>query len=191
MARPGASHGDRRERIRHRVFHDLASSCSSGDLIVVNNSSTLPASVVSDGDLVVHFSTRLPGGLHLVELRRPSGANSLHEDPRAGTTAPGRRNGRAADPLSGGWREPSWIATPTSVVPCSITWRPGAGPSDTGIPTGPIRSMPTRRSSLGYTGSKMPSAGRPFTDRLVTALTTAGIAVAPLTPTGLSSARSG
>jgi S-adenosylmethionine:tRNA ribosyltransferase-isomerase len=40
--------------------------------------------------------------------------------------------------------------------------------------------------------AEMPSAGRPFTDRLVTALTTQGVAVAPLTlHTGVSSLEAG
>ena len=85
--RPPESRGIRRDQvrlmvtdadgIRHRVFHELATELRPGDLVVMNNSATLPASVVVDGDLVVHFSTMLPGGLHVVELRTLAGANSL------------------------------------------------------------------------------------------------------------------
>ena len=116
--RPPETRGIRRDQvrlmvtdtdgIRHRAFRDLPSELRSGDLVVVNNSATLPASVVIDADLVVHFSTVLPGGLHVVELRRLSGANSLpHEDPRAGTlTLPGGGSDRAAHHLSGGCAGP-------------------------------------------------------------------------------------
>ena len=111
MRRHCAAHGDRRERIRHRS-HDLASELSSGDLIVVNNSSTLPASVVSDGDLVVHFSTRLPGGLHLVELRRPSGASPLPRGSTSGATAaPGGGTVELLTPYPVGGEPSARIAT--------------------------------------------------------------------------------
>jgi S-adenosylmethionine:tRNA ribosyltransferase-isomerase len=59
----------------HARFSDLPSYLDPGDLLVVNNSATLPASVdgVTDrGEPVeVHLSTALPSGLWLVELRRP------------------------------------------------------------------------------------------------------------------------
>ncbi len=155
-------------------FTILPLELRSGDLVVVNNSATLPASVVIDADLVVHFSTVLPGGLHVVELRSLSGANSLpHEDPRAGMlTLPGGGMIELLTPYpedAPGRR--LWVATADLGRPLSIIWRPGVGPFAIGTPMGPIRWMHTRRSSPGFPGSaEMPSAGRPFTDRLLTAL---------------------
>ncbi|MFC7717718.1 S-adenosylmethionine:tRNA ribosyltransferase-isomerase [Nonomuraea recticatena] len=55
----------------HRTFADLPSLLSPGDLIVVNNSATLPAAVRLDR-LSVHFSTAREDGTWLVELRRPT-----------------------------------------------------------------------------------------------------------------------
>lgn len=185
-----------RHGIRHRVFHDLASELRAGDLVVVNNSATLPASVVIDGDLVVHFSTRLAGGLHLVELRELSGASSLpHQDARAGKLhLPG---GGAIElltpyPVGVGSRR-LWVATADlgrPLIEYLETWGRPIRYRHTGGPY-PLDAYQT--IFAGVPGSaEMPSAGRPFTDRLVTALTTGGVAVASLTlHTGVSSLETG
>ena len=59
----------------HATFRDLADHVVPGDLLVVNTSATVPAAVdaeLPDGTMiVVHVSTRLPGGLWMVEPRRP------------------------------------------------------------------------------------------------------------------------
>ncbi|HEU5112305.1 MAG TPA: S-adenosylmethionine:tRNA ribosyltransferase-isomerase [Acidimicrobiia bacterium] len=185
-----------RNGIRHRVFRDLPSELRAGDLVVVNNSATLPASVVIDGDLVVHFSTELPGGLHVVELRRLSGAGSLpHEDPRAGRLhLPGGGTIELLTPYPvGGGSHRLWVATASVGRPLveyletwgrPIRYRHTDGP----YPLDAYQTIFARVSG----SAEMPSAGRPFTDRLVTALMTAGIAVAPLTlHTGVSSLEAG
>jgi S-adenosylmethionine:tRNA ribosyltransferase-isomerase len=185
-----------REGIRHRVFHDLASELRDGDLIVVNNSSTLPAAVVIDGDLVVHFSTQLSGGLHVVELRRLSGASSLpHEDPRAGRLQlPG---GGVIDlltpyPVGVGSRR-LWVATADLGRPLTEYVETWGRPIRYRHTDGPYPLDAYQTIFAMVPGSaEMPSAGRPFTDRLVTALTTQGVAVAPLTlHTGVSSLEAG
>jgi S-adenosylmethionine:tRNA ribosyltransferase-isomerase len=185
-----------RNGIRHRVFHDLASELRAGDLVVVNNSATLPASVVIDGDLVVHFSTQLPGGLHLVELRELLGASSLpHQDARGGRLQlPG---GGAIElltpyPVGVGSRR-LWVATADlgrPLIEYLETWGRPIRYRHTGGPY-PLDAYQT--IFAGVPGSaEMPSAGRPFTDRLVTALTTGGVAVASLTlHTGVSSLETG
>ena len=85
--RPPETRGIRRDRVRlmttgpngigHHSFADLPGLLREGDLVVVNDSATLPAAVVVGRDLAIHFSTRLPGGLDVVEPRRPTGATSL------------------------------------------------------------------------------------------------------------------
>ncbi len=59
----------------HATFRDLADHLAAGDLLVVNTSATVPAAVdavLPDGTrIVVHVSTQLPGGLWMVEPRRP------------------------------------------------------------------------------------------------------------------------
>jgi S-adenosylmethionine:tRNA ribosyltransferase-isomerase len=60
----------------HARFDELPDFLRPGDLLVVNNSATLPASLdgfLDDGEPVeVHLSTALPEGLWLVELREPA-----------------------------------------------------------------------------------------------------------------------
>src|ERR1700692_2777864 len=64
--------------ISHGVFGDLPGLLLPGDLLVVNDTGTLPAQVRAGRGLAVHFSTALPDGAWLVELRTlctgPSGA---------------------------------------------------------------------------------------------------------------------
>ncbi|GAA4235502.1 S-adenosylmethionine:tRNA ribosyltransferase-isomerase [Streptosporangium album] len=65
------SHGDTGQ-IGHHTFADLPGLLRPGDLLVVNNSATLPAAVRLDR-LAVHFSTEREDGTWLVELRRRMG----------------------------------------------------------------------------------------------------------------------
>jgi S-adenosylmethionine:tRNA ribosyltransferase-isomerase len=62
------------DRIEHRVFRDLPDLLRPGDLLVANDSATLPAAVTArraDGSSVdLHFSTRLTDGLWVVEPRK-------------------------------------------------------------------------------------------------------------------------
>jgi S-adenosylmethionine:tRNA ribosyltransferase-isomerase len=62
--------------VTHHLFRDLPDLLKPGDLLVVNDSATLPAAVRLDR-LSVHFSTPLPGGEPerewIVELRLRSG----------------------------------------------------------------------------------------------------------------------
>jgi S-adenosylmethionine:tRNA ribosyltransferase-isomerase len=69
------------DRIEHARFRDLPRFLREGDLLVINTSGTLPAAVRgrrADGSPVeVHFSTTLPAGLRVVELRVPAEPASL------------------------------------------------------------------------------------------------------------------
>src|ERR1700736_7055888 len=55
--------------VSHRAFRDLPGLLLPGDLVVVNDTGTLPAQVRAGRGLAVHFSTALPDGAWLVELR--------------------------------------------------------------------------------------------------------------------------
>ncbi|MFD0890324.1 S-adenosylmethionine:tRNA ribosyltransferase-isomerase, partial [Streptosporangium algeriense] len=64
--------------IGHHRFTDLPGLLRPGDLLVVNDSATLPAAVRLDR-LAVHFSTECEDGTWLVELRRrgvPAGSGT-------------------------------------------------------------------------------------------------------------------
>ena len=71
----------------HSRFADLGAHLNPGDLLVVNNSATLPAAV--DGTragrpIAVHFSTALADHVWVVELRPASNATGPQPDVRPG-----------------------------------------------------------------------------------------------------------
>jgi len=182
--------------IRHRRFHDLPTEVRAGDLLVVNTSRTLPASVVVDQDHVIHFSTELAGGLWVVEPRRLAGAASLpHESEQpVRITLPG---GGIADLLApypvDSPRKRLWLAEldlGRTVPEYLATWgrpiryRHTSGP----YPIDAYQTVFARAQG----SAEMPSAGRPFSEKLVTSLVAGGVAIAPLTlHTGVSSLESG
>lgn len=102
--------------IENRRFDDLPALLGPGDILVVNTSATLPASLDATGpggeQLRLHLSTTLPvAGLWSVELRLPAGAASR----QYGGGAPGWRlrlaGGASAElltPLAGSSR--LWVA---------------------------------------------------------------------------------
>lgn len=184
------------DEIRHRRFDELGSELTPGDLLVVNVSATLPASVVVDQDVLVHFSTVLPGGIHVIEVRRPRGASSLPY----GAAPPHRMN------LPGGARVEILAPFPTD----STSNRLWTARAHLGRPLAdylavwgrPIRYRHTDgayplaayQTVFGRVpgSAEMPSAGRPFSHQLVTTLVTSGVAIAPLVlHTGVSSLESG
>src|SRR5690349_2046887 len=69
------------DSIEHARFADLGRWLSAGDLLVVNTSATVKASLPARTDagraLELHLSTRLPGGLWSVEVREPNGLASV------------------------------------------------------------------------------------------------------------------
>jgi S-adenosylmethionine:tRNA ribosyltransferase-isomerase len=174
--------------VSHHRFTDLPALLRPGDTLVVNTSATVPAAVsVVDSPLVVHFSTELPDRRWLVELRRSTGKAT---DPYAQAEA-GQRY-----PLLGG-------ATVTLREPYS-TGRLWVADVDTAMPGylhrfgDPIRYSYVRRhwplsyyqTVFGTTpgSAEMPSASRPFTDRLVSRLVARGVQFAPvLLHTGVAS----
>jgi S-adenosylmethionine:tRNA ribosyltransferase-isomerase len=62
------------DHIAHARFADLPDFLAPGDLVVANDSATLPAALTArraeGGTLALHLSTRLPGGLWVVEPRK-------------------------------------------------------------------------------------------------------------------------
>jgi S-adenosylmethionine:tRNA ribosyltransferase-isomerase len=170
--------------VTHHAFGGLPGLLRPGDLLVVNNSGTLPAAVRVDETLTVHFSTSRPDGSWLVELRgkpffRQNEPGSLPWamclPAGAVLTLHGKVSGRL-------WRARLSVA----VVPYLL--RHGT----------PIRySYVTRDWDLAayqtvfarVPGSaEMPSASRPFTPAVVTSLAATGVLIAPVTlHTGVSS----
>ncbi|MFG1697054.1 S-adenosylmethionine:tRNA ribosyltransferase-isomerase [Nonomuraea sp. NPDC049309] len=169
----------------HHRFHDLPGLLDPGDLIVVNNSATLPAAVRLDR-LAVHFSTAEQDGTWLVELRR--------------------RAGGATEPYAGG--EPGeWLPLPGGATLRLIEratprlWRAALDRDVEAYLR--VHGVPIRYAYVGRDwpleayqtvfatvpgSAEMPSAARPFSDALVTALVSRGIGIAPITlHTGVAS----
>jgi S-adenosylmethionine:tRNA ribosyltransferase-isomerase len=187
------------EGLIHARFHELPQLLAPGDLVVVNVSATLPAALpgrhARDGRPVrVHVATRAPQldeRWRVVELRSPDGSR------------PAR--GRAGEmiELAGGAAELELVAPYAAGSRLMLARLAGAGSAPG------IRELLERHGEpirYGYVShawpisdyqnvyavtagsAEMPSAGRPFTPRLVTALVAGGIAVAPIIlHTGVSS----
>lgn len=169
----------------HHRFTDLPGLLDPGDLIVVNNSATLPAAIRLDR-LAVHFSTAREDGTWLVELRR--------------------RTSKSSEPYGGG--EPGeWLPLPGRATLRLIEretprlWRARldrdveAYLRDHGVPIRysyvsrdwPLDAYQTVFATVPGS-AEMPSAARPFTAELVTALVARGVGIAPITlHTGVAS----
>ncbi len=173
-------------RISHHDFGDLPGLLLPGDLIVVNTSGTLPAEVRADDRQAVHFSTPLPDGSWLVELRTIAGPATIpNQAGAAGDTI--RLPAGARLTLAGRVTGRLWRARlSTAVVPYLLRH---------GIP---IRYSYVRREwplaayqtvfATRPGSAEMPSASRPFTPEVVTRLVARGVTFAPLMlDTGVSS----
>jgi S-adenosylmethionine:tRNA ribosyltransferase-isomerase len=172
--------------ITHHAFTELASVLLPGDLVVVNTSGTLPAAVRAPGDLAVHFSTPLPDGAWLAELRKAAGGSTV---PYGGGTAgmvidlPGGARLTLCERVTGRlWR----ARLSTAVIPYLL--RHGEPIRYSYVPEiWPIEAYQTIFAARPGS-AEMPSASRPFTPEAVTRLVTRGVTVAPITlDTGVSS----
>jgi S-adenosylmethionine:tRNA ribosyltransferase-isomerase len=192
------------DRLVHTTFARLGQFLAPGDLLVVNTSATLPAAVptvAGDEGLLVHLSTELPGGLWLVELRRPDGAGSRpFFEGRAGRTLTLPGGGSVdllapfpADGPASTSRTRLWFAA--LHLPAALTdylARFGR-PIRYGYARRPFPLSDYQTVFATEPGSaEMPSAGRPFTAGLVTDLVSRGVGIAPIVlHTGVSSAEPG
>ncbi|HEY2509207.1 MAG TPA: S-adenosylmethionine:tRNA ribosyltransferase-isomerase [Streptosporangiaceae bacterium] len=174
------------DEVRQHQFAEIGDLLLPGDLLVVNNSATVPAAVAVSPDLTVHFSTALPSGEWLVELRSGHGPTTV---PLRGGR-PGLRltlPGGAVLSLAGSFTQRLWRARlSTAVTPYLL--RHGAPIRYSYVPVPwPVEAYQTVFAT--YPGSaEMPSAARPFTPEIVTRLVSRGVLVAPLTlHTGVSS----
>ena len=187
------------DTIVHSRFSELPRWLVPGDVLVVNTSGTLKAALPAriGGDrFELHLSTRLPGNLWAIEVRRPGPDASLpYRHARAGTSFELEDGGRitilAPYPLVDTMEAQSrlWIAALQFDEPVfSYLERFGS----------PIRYSYVRGSwpeSMYQTvfatepgSAEMPSAGRPFTAELVTRLISLGVQIAPvLLHTGVAS----
>ncbi|HEX2103063.1 MAG TPA: S-adenosylmethionine:tRNA ribosyltransferase-isomerase [Solirubrobacteraceae bacterium] len=204
---PPEARGLRRDEVRMLVaeratgrladarVRDLPDVLAPGDLVIVNTSATLPAALTArrgDGtDLDLHVSTPLPDSNHrLVELRRdgaPFRGGRARERlalPGGGVATlvaryvPGCRLWAAALRLPG----PLEAYLARHGRPIRYRHVPGEWPLDA------YQTVFARDPG----SAEMPSAGRPLSDAVITALVARGIAVAPIVlHAGVSSLEAG
>ena len=182
-------------RVADRHARDLPDVLAPGDLLVINTSATIPAALRAaraDGtELDLHVSTALPDSDHrLVELRRDGASfRGAHAGERLALPGGGVAALRA--PYLGGAR--LWVAELRLPAPLEpYLARHGR----------PIRyrhidgDWPLDAYQTVYAtepgSAEMPSAGRPLSERVLTALVARGIAVAPIVlHAGVSSLEAG
>jgi S-adenosylmethionine:tRNA ribosyltransferase-isomerase len=168
------------------VFSALPQFLDPGDVLVVNTSATLPAAVpTGDGLLLLHLSTELPGGLRLVELRRPDGAGSLpFTEAQPGSVelpAGGRATLLASYPLDGPAPSRLWVAHVELPDGLPAYLAEHGRPIRYGTPEQPWPLDAYQTVFATEPGSaEMPSAARGFTAELVTALVAKGVVFAPI-----------
>ncbi|WP_433208368.1 S-adenosylmethionine:tRNA ribosyltransferase-isomerase [Nocardia sp. CA-107356] len=201
------------DRLTHTRFHELPQQLNAGDLVVVNNSSTLAAAVdavLDDIPVTLHLSTWLNApvdgetaasgppdtfggcdGLWVVEVR------TRERTPYTGGLYAGNEI-QLPDGATATLREP-WLPGARRLWIAELTADPTWLLATHGHPI-TYSYVPQRWSPSYYTtvfgripgSAEMPSAARPFTQRLVLDLVTSGIAIAPITlHTGVSSPEAG
>lgn len=187
------------------TFRHLGRFLCAGDLLVVNTSATRQAALDvrrADGTQApLHLSTVLDDDTWVVEVRRARGLDGGFADGPATDVRPGEPlhlpGGRTLhvgrpypDPDSGSPR--LWRAVTESGVHVDAYLRRYGRPIRYGYV--PKRwPMSAYRTVFGSEpgSAEMPSAGRPFTARLVTDLVARGVVIAPLVlHTGVSSPES-
>jgi S-adenosylmethionine:tRNA ribosyltransferase-isomerase len=184
----------------HGRFADLGDYLRPGDLLVVNNSATLPAAVGgirAGGPIAVHFSTALDNHVWVVELRPATNATGPLPD-----VAPGERielpDGAALVVVTS-YPEPGVVGSRLWTSRLAIE---GDVTSYLGRHGRPIRYnyIPRQWPLSSYQtvfarrpgSAEIASAARPFSAELVTSLVSSGIAIAPITlHAGVSSAEPG
>jgi len=193
--------------VRHTLFGSFAEHLAPGDLVVVNTSGTLAAAVdgarsrSAERHVTAHFSTRLDDGTWLVEFRPAVDATGPVTDVVPGeqivlaggaTLVPLEPGPRAADRQNRLWRTQVLLPASSGTDIVGYLGRNGR-PITYSYVRGRFPLADYQTVFARDPGSaEMPSAGRPFTTRIVTDLATRGVTVAPITlHTGVSSLEDG
>ncbi|MGA9839535.1 MAG: S-adenosylmethionine:tRNA ribosyltransferase-isomerase [Thermoplasmata archaeon] len=165
---------------RHRTFRSLPDLLEPGDLLVVNESATLAASLPARGggfDFLLNVSTDYGRNLWLAETRwSPSRPGPVPLRPGDRITV-AEISFRAVGPFPG--IERLWFFRGVGDV--AATMQEWGRPIRYGYVTRPY-SLDTYQTVFSRVpgSAEMPSAGRPFTPRVVRALSDRGVGIAPV-----------
>lgn len=172
-------------RIVRAQFYELPDFLSPGDLVVVNDSATLPAALIArraDGSqIALHLSTRLPGGLWVVEPRQTQGVDG------EALALPGGGAARLLAPYAESLR--LWVARLDFPAPWLEYLHEWGRPISYSYVQG---TWPLEMYQTVYAAepgsAEMPSAGRAFSADVIERLTHRGIGFVTLTlHTGVAS----
>ncbi len=186
------SNGD--DEPTHARFVDLPDFLRPGDLLVINTSATVPAALPAqrpDGEnLQLHISTQLESGHWLVEPRIPAPPASLQyagDLDREVLSLPGGATATLLEHYSDSTR--LWIAEVHTPLPMPAYLALHGAPIRYSYVREPWPASAYQNVYATEPGSaEMPSAGRPFTAEIITAVVAAGVGVTPLLlHTGVSS----
>ncbi|MGI0128771.1 MAG: S-adenosylmethionine:tRNA ribosyltransferase-isomerase [Thermoplasmata archaeon] len=164
----------------HRTFRDLPELLTTGDLLVVNESATVAASLPAhgpNGDFLLNLSTEYGDGVWLAEARWGTGRPGPVPMTRGVPVEAGGAEFHPIGPFPG--IERLWFFSADGDVPRAMQehGRP--------IRYGYVRdAYPLDRYQTIFArvpgSAEMPSAGRPFTPSVVRGLTQRGVAIAPI-----------
>ena len=192
----------RPDGLTHARFRHLPDHLGAGDLLVVNDSATVNAEADAElagrGPVVVHVASTLDSGERVIELRTaPDGSRAILDAEPGDVVALGRVRLTLRAPYPKPNSSPTgdgnrlWRASVVGPLDRHLRrqGRPIAyGYLDQRYPLSMYQTVFSARPG----SAEMPSAGRPFTARLVSQLVTRGIRIAPITlHTGVSSQEAG
>ena len=184
-------------RIVHTQFRSLPDFLEPGDLLVINTSGTLKASLPARSQngtpLELHISTHLPDGSFSIELRRPSpeGSQPYYDaSPDEILSLPARGSARLVAPYLGNQRQRPypqngkirlWIAALQLPEPFDDYLEAYGSPIRYKyVPDGWPISLYQNVYTTENGSAEMASAGRAFTPKLITRLVSHNVHFSPL-----------
>ena len=173
---------------QHTTFRDMAQFLNAGDVLVVNNSATLPASLPAEGNtgkFRLNLSTNYGRGLWLTEPRWSFSQPGPMPIKKGDSITIGNMQGRFIAPFPNLKR--LWFVQFEGCVECNIKRIGEAiryGYVEDAYPIEHYQTVFARVPG----SAEMPSAAYPFTERVVDSLHSKGVQIADITlHTGVSS----
>lgn len=168
-------------QVEHAIFRDLPKFLRPGDLLVVNRSRTLPAAIPAlwrDRPLRIHLSTDLRGGCWIIEPRAADGS-PWGDEPLPPGTVLGIYGTGATVRVHGRYRGFARLYLASTADDLRAIAEAAGEPIRYGYVRGrwPLSYYQTM-FAVEPGSAEMPSAGRPFTPRLVRALRARGVGLA-------------